>query len=61
MTVLRFIINTLHSTSAQRAFINAREALPYALFFFATILVGFSSGFYHLAPDNGRLVWNWRR
>lgn len=55
---LVFLHSALHSTSAQRAFINPREALPYALFFFATILVGISSGFYHLAPDNGRLVWD---
>ena len=48
----------LYSSSARRIFIEPREALPYALFFFAIILVGFSSGFYHLAPDNGRLVWD---
>ena len=51
---LRFLC----STAAQRAFIEAREALAYALFFFATILVGFGSGFYHLAPDNDRLLWD---
>lgn len=55
---LVFLHSTLRSTSAQRTFIDPREALPYALFFFATILVGFGSGFYHLAPDNGRLVWD---
>lgn len=55
---LVFQHSTLRSTSAQRTFINSREALPYALFFFATILVGISSGFYHLAPDNERLVWD---
>lgn len=48
----------LSGSSARRAFIEPGEALPYALFFFATILVGFGSGFYHLAPDNGRLVWD---
>lgn len=45
-------------SSARRIFIDPLEALPYALFFFATILVGFSSGFYHLAPNNQRLVWD---
>lgn len=51
---LRFLLGP----SAHRAFIEPREALPYALFFFAVILIGFVSGWYHLAPDNGRLVWD---
>lgn len=51
---LRFLC----SSSARGAFIEPGEALPYALFFFASILVGFGSGFYHLAPDNGRLLWD---
>lgn len=55
---LVFLHSALHSTSARRTFIDSRETLPYALFFFATILVSFSSGFYHLAPNNGRLVWD---
>ncbi|MDP1652725.1 MAG: hypothetical protein Q8L56_08375 [Rhodocyclaceae bacterium] len=41
-----------------RAFINSREAWPYALFFFALILLGFASGYYHLAPDNAGLAWD---
>jgi hypothetical protein len=51
---LRFLLGS----SSRRAFIEPREALPYALFFFATILVGFGSAWYHAAPDNGRLVWD---
>ena len=35
---------------------DRREAWPYRLFFFATVLVGFGSGYYHLAPGNGRLL-----
>lgn len=42
----------------RRAFIRQAEALPYALFFLATLLVGLASTYYHLAPDNGRLVWD---
>lgn len=42
----------------QRAFIDPREVLPYRLFFLAAILVGLGSGYYHLAPDNSRLVWD---
>lgn len=37
---------------------DRREAWPYGLFFFAIILVGFGSGYYHLAPDNDRLLWD---
>lgn len=48
----------LFAPSARRTFIEPGEALPYALFFCATILIGLGSGWYHLAPDNGRLVWD---
>ena len=48
----------LSSTAGRRAFIDAREALPYRLFFLAAILVALGSGYYHLAPDNDRLVWD---
>lgn len=48
----------LSSESGRRAFVDAREALPYQLFFLAAILVALGSGYYHLAPDNGRLVWD---
>lgn len=37
---------------------DRREAWPYRLTFFAMILVGFGSGYYHLAPDNARLLWD---
>ncbi len=40
------------------AFIDARERWPYALFFLAVALVGLASAYYHLAPDNARLVWD---
>lgn len=48
----------LFSASARGAFVDAREALPYRLFFFSAALVGFGSGYYHLAPDNSRLFWD---
>ena len=44
--------------AARRAFVDAREAWPHALFFVAVILVGFASGLYHLAPDNAGLAWD---
>jgi hypothetical protein len=48
----------LSSKAAPLAFIDQREALPYRLFFLAAILVGLGSGYYHLAPDNSRLMWD---
>lgn len=48
----------LYSVPGRAAFIEAREAKPYILFFFAVILVGLGSGFYHLAPDNASLAWD---
>jgi hypothetical protein len=32
--------------------------IAYVLLFFGTFLVGFGSGYYHLAPDNQTLVWD---
>ena len=42
-----------------RAFVlHPRERWPYGLFFLALALTGLGSAYYHLAPDNGRLVWD---
>jgi hypothetical protein len=51
-------LHFLSDETGRRAFINKREALPYRLFFAAAILVAIGSGYYHLAPDNSRLVWD---
>jgi len=39
-------------------FIDAREALPYLVFFIGALLTSAGSAWYHLAPDNARLVWD---
>jgi hypothetical protein len=39
-------------------FRDARERLPYRVFFLGALLTGFGSAYYHLAPDNMRLVWD---
>lgn len=39
-------------------FIARREALPYYVFFLGALLTCFGSAWYHLAPDNARLVWD---
>lgn len=51
-------LHFLFNKRGRRAFIDAREAIPYRLFFLFAILVGLGSAYYHLAPDNGRLVWD---
>lgn len=37
---------------------DPRERLPYLVFFAGALLTCFGSGWYHLAPDNTRLVWD---
>lgn len=39
-------------------FLHQREALPYLVFFTGALLTSFGSAFYHLAPDNARLLWD---
>ena len=39
-------------------FHDPREQLPYLVFFLGALLTSFGSAYYHLAPDNPRLVWD---
>jgi hypothetical protein len=39
-------------------FHDPREALPCLVFFIGALLTAFGSAWYHLAPDNPRLVWD---
>lgn len=48
----------LSGPAGRRAFSDAREELPYTLFFLAITLLGFASAYYHLAPDHVRLAWD---
>jgi hypothetical protein len=40
------------------AFVDEREKLAYLVFFLGATLTCFGSAYYHLAPDNARLVWD---
>ncbi|WP_137893583.1 ceramidase domain-containing protein [Ramlibacter sp. 2FC] len=40
------------------AFRNQTERWPYLLFFLGVALTGAGSSYYHLAPDNARLLWD---
>ena len=39
-------------------FLDAREIWPYLFVFVGLLLTAFGSAYYHLAPDNARLVWD---
>ncbi len=39
-------------------FLDGREQLPYLVFFLGAALTSVGSAYYHLAPDNPRLVWD---
>lgn len=39
-------------------FIETQERWPYLVFFLGVGLTSFGSSYYHLAPDNARLVWD---
>lgn len=40
------------------AFADSSERWPYGIFFLGVTLTGLGSAYYHLAPDNARLVWD---
>ncbi len=44
--------------TAKARFADPRERWPYAVMFAGLVLTALGSGYYHLAPDNARLVWD---
>lgn len=48
----------LASSRARSHFIDQRERWPYAIAFLGLALTFFGSSYYHLHPDNARLVWD---
>lgn len=48
----------LSRKSGREQFVDARERWPYLFIFFGLLLTAFGSAYYHLAPDNDRLVWD---
>jgi hypothetical protein len=43
---------------AANGFSKAGDRCPYVALFTGIVLTGFGSAYYHLAPDNARLVWD---
>jgi hypothetical protein len=48
----------LASRASRQRFVDPRERWPYVLVFIGLVWTAFGSGYYHLAPDNDRLVWD---
>jgi hypothetical protein len=48
----------LAQKESSEAFLDPLERWPYATFFAGILLTAFGSGYYHLMPDNSRLVWD---
>lgn len=51
------LVFLLRSDAAAR-FHDARERWPYVVVLLGLLLTAFGSAYYHLAPDNARLVWD---
>jgi len=48
----------LASPTARERFVEGRERWAYFAVFLGLLLTAFGSSYYHLAPDNARLVWD---
>jgi hypothetical protein len=48
----------LAGKSSAKAFLDRRERWPYVVLFLGILLTAFGSGYYHLMPNNTRLVWD---
>ena len=46
------------ATGPGKPFLSRSERWPYAVFFLGVTLTAFGSAYYHLAPQNSRLVWD---
>jgi len=52
-------LRRLHSAqTASEHFVDRREQWPYLFVFIGLVLTAFGSSYYHLHPDNARLVWD---
>jgi hypothetical protein len=48
----------IYTIAAKRQFTDRRERYPYLFVFFGLFLTSIGSSYYHLAPDNDRLLWD---
>ena len=52
------VAGCVYTRRSRTAFLTDGERWPYFCFFFGIGLTAFGSAYYHLAPDNARLVWD---
>lgn len=48
----------MSGTRGRKSFVDRRERWAYIFVFLGLLLTAFGSSYYHLAPDNSRLVWD---
>lgn len=54
---LSFLLRSRSNENAT-VFLDGRERWPYLFAFAGLLLTAFGSSYYHLAPDNARLIWD---
>jgi hypothetical protein len=52
------LVATFSGSAQSSTFSDPWERWPYAVLFIGVALTSFGSSYYHLAPDNARLVWD---
>jgi hypothetical protein len=55
---MRFVLNDLSAAHSVQRFLDPRERWPYLIFFAGVALTALGSAYYHLQPDDARLVWD---
>src|SRR6202041_2225245 len=55
---MRFLLNDRSAAHPVQRFLDPRERWPYLIFFAGVALTAFGSAYYHLHPDDARLVWD---
>jgi hypothetical protein len=55
---VRFVLSEPATAHSGQRFLDPRERWPYFVFFAGVALTAFGSSYYHLHPDDARLVWD---
>jgi hypothetical protein len=55
---VRFLLGNPTAAHSSQRFLDPRERWPYLIFFAGVALTAFGSAYYHLQPDDARLVWD---
>jgi hypothetical protein len=55
---MRSVLSDLSAAHSVQRFFDSRERWPFLIFFAGVALTAFGSAYYHLHPDNARLLWD---